>query len=144
MSTTVSRQAVTRRSPNLVRAGTLVGAALLAAIGWTVGGPLLGVPMQVRFGSNASVIDVTALGAALVAIVVGLFGWGLLGSLQRYTSKGRTIWTVIAVVVLVVSLAGPLTGVRTSTTVVLMCLHLLVGATLVAGFRYSTRAAVGS
>jgi Family of unknown function (DUF6069) len=53
------------------------------------------------------------LGASLVA---SLFGWGLLAVLERRTSRARTIWTAVAIVVVLVSLSLPLsTGITMSS-----------------------------
>src|SRR5688572_23882369 len=43
-------------------------------------------------------------------IVAGLLGWALLAILERFTRKARVIWTVIAVVVFLLSLSGPMSG----------------------------------
>jgi Family of unknown function (DUF6069) len=74
---------------------------------------------------------------ALVAgtsLVAALAGWGLLALLERFSARPRTIWTAIAVLVALLSLAGPLSTIA-STTVAnglsLALMHLAVAAALI-------------
>jgi hypothetical protein len=75
------------------------------------------------------------LNAGTVIFVAGLFAllaWGLLAILERITARGRTIWTVVAVVLFLLSLAGPFSGTDTNTgsRVALALLHLSVASVL--------------
>src|SRR5580700_7901259 len=77
-----------------------VGGAVLAAVAvWVVAVPLLGVNLLVRLGSGAAeTVGVDyVIGATLIA---SLAGWALLALLERRTSRARSIWTVVAIVVL--------------------------------------------
>jgi hypothetical protein len=68
----------------------------------------------------------------LTTLLAGLAGWGLLALLERFTTRARRTWIVIALVVLVLSLAaGPLGGVTAGAKVALACLHLAAGAVLI-------------
>jgi hypothetical protein len=76
------------------------------------------------------------LNAGTVIFVAGLFallGWGLLATLERITARGRTIWTVVAVALLALSLIGPFSGTDTNTgsRVALALVHLSVAAVLI-------------
>lgn len=111
---------------NVPRILTVLGATVAAVVVWLVAGPLAGVALNVNTGEVglASVV-----GASLVA---GLAGWGLLALLERSAKKPRTVWTWIAVVFLVVSLAGPLTlAASGSAMIALACMHLVTGAVLI-------------
>lgn len=67
------------------------------------------------------------------SLLVVLAGWGLLALLERVAARARDLWAVIAVVVLIGSLGGPLsgTGVTTANRWALVGLHLVVGVVLV-------------
>jgi hypothetical protein len=89
---------------------------------------------------NAAGVDLeangTAIGAAaagVTAAVAGLLGWALLAILERTTARGRRAWTVVAAVVLLLSLAGPLGATGAAAIAGLTLLHLSVGAVLIAG-----------
>jgi Family of unknown function (DUF6069) len=74
----------------------------------------------------------------IVTALVGLSAWGLLGVLERATPRARAIWTVIAVIVLVFSLLGPLwSGVNAWSKVVLACMHIGAAAVIIPLMRRS-------
>jgi hypothetical protein len=72
--------------------------------------------------------------------VIGLVGWGLRALLDRLTGRARTVWTVIATIVLALSLLGPVgSAVGGGTVAALIGLHLLVGLVLLLGLRAGRR-----
>lgn len=80
----------------------------------------------------AMVIGVTAL--------VGIIAWGLLAILERMMphARARTIWTVVALVVFLLSLLGPLgSAENTSSKIVLACMHIGAAATIISLLRRS-------
>lgn len=79
--------------------------------------------------------EVTLAPVLIAAAVAGLAGWALLAILSRFTPKALRVWTVISVVVLVVSLAGPAGADDLESVLGLMSLHLTVGVTIIAGMR---------
>ncbi len=82
----------------------------------------------------AMVIGVTAL--------VGIIAWGLLAILERMMphARARTIWTVVALVVFLLSLLGPLgSAENTSSKIVLACMHIGAAATIIPLLRRSRR-----
>lgn len=93
----------------------------------------LDVTLAVNTGGNRQDVAVSAVVAATV--IAGLTGWALLALLERLTAAGRTIWTVVAVLVLLVSLLGPLGGVSTGTKVTLAVMHLAAAAVIIPAFR---------
>lgn len=120
--------------------GLAVGAAAGAAlVGWLVTVPLLGVDLRVQPGGGA----VQTIGAAtvlVVTLVAAVAAWALLALLERLTPRARATWTLVAAGVLLLSLAGPLTGAVTAAAgFALAALHLLVGAVLIPGLRRTSR-----
>jgi predicted permease len=68
----------------------------------------------------------------VTSLAASLAGWILLAVLERWTRRARTIWTILAAVVLVASFGGPLTAVAATTTkLALSLMHLAVGAALI-------------
>lgn len=119
------------------RIATVLAAVVLGLAGWATAGPLLGVPLRVRMAPGGPDIEVAIGSVAIASLLAGLAGWGLLALLGRVTTNARRVWTIVAGIVLLVSLAGPLGGVQPSTVVALICLHVLVGGALIVGFRRS-------
>lgn len=140
MSTTISqipaRIDATLTAPWQVRALAIVDAIVLNVViliaGRTVTGdwPVATVNGDEQEIGIVSVIAITAL--------AGLAAWGLLALLERVTSKAKTVWTAIAVVVFLLSLLGPLgSGVGTSSTIVLALMHAGAAATIIPLMRRS-------
>ncbi|MGW1616697.1 DUF6069 family protein [Streptomyces sp. NPDC002285] len=116
-----------------------VGAAVLAALAvWAAAVPLLGVDLLVRpGGGTAQTVGASAVVTAI--LVASGLGWALLALLEHYTRRARAIWTGVALVAMLLSLLGPLTGgVTTAATTALMLMHLAVGAILIPVLRHSS------
>jgi hypothetical protein len=109
----------------------VVAAALTAVLVWFVAAVLADVDVRVAPGGAETAVGVGAVVAA--ATVAGLLGWALLAVLARTVRRPGAVWRTVAVVVLLLSLGGPLSsGVGTSSLVVLVALHAAVAAVLVA------------
>lgn len=122
--------AVRRRGGGLA----VAGATAAAAVPWAVAA-LAGADLEVTSGGWTMDVGLPlVLGAALV---VSLAGWGLLALLQRRRpGDARRVWTIVAVTVLLLSLAGLLTADATTTTrVYLAHMHVAVGLVLIPGLR---------
>ncbi len=124
--------------PAGVRRPTAIAAAvgIPAAVGltaWAVIAPICGVNLAIRAGATAQPVGVVAVLATSAG--AGLAGWVLLAILRRCTSHATRIWTVIAALVLVVSLAGPLGGVDPASRWCLAVLHILVGSAIIGTLR---------
>lgn len=108
---------------------TIAAAVTAALVVWVVAVPIAGVTL-----STAG----TTVGPAAVTIAVLLAGctaWLTL-ILLRSLRGGLTEWTVLGCVVLVASLAAPpLSGASGTSLLVLELMHLVVGATVLTGFR---------
>ena len=118
---------------------TVAAAVSAAVIVWLVAVPIAGLDLLVRPGGNAT--QHVRLGSVVVvSLLAALLGCGLLALLERLIpARARTAWTVVAAVVLLLSLAGPLTGGTTpAVTVTLSLMHLAMGAALIIGLRGRT------
>jgi hypothetical protein len=111
-----------------------VAAGVAAVVVWVVGEPLLGHDLVVKqSGQDPQDLGVAAM--VIFSVLPALLGWAFLAGLERVTSRASLIWTVVALVVLLVSFA-PLFGVEASggSKVVLALIHVAVGAVLIPGF----------
>lgn len=108
-----------------------VTAAGVAALVWCLVTQVASVDLAVREGSG--VREVNLVSVVVTALVVALAGAGFLRVLQRRTRRGLAIWTVVAVVVLVLSLVGPAGAVSWSAGLGLAMLHLVVGMMVIVG-----------
>ncbi|SBT66556.1 hypothetical protein GA0070622_3579 [Micromonospora sediminicola] len=134
METTISSTAVrpARRRDRLL---TVLAATAATLLGWVVAVPLAGVELAARGGDGAAQ-RVTPVAVAVSTLLAGLAGWASLALLERLTARARPVWTVVAVLVLALSLLGPVgAGVGSAATVTLVALHLVAAAVLVPGLR---------
>jgi hypothetical protein len=114
------------------RAITVVAAAAGALLLWTVDGPWAGLDLAVRRGDTTQYIGPAAV--ALTALVAGLAAWGLLALQERTVRRPVRTYRIIASIVLILSLAGPLgSGVDTGSRLVLLAMHVTVGTALIIG-----------
>ncbi|MEV4511738.1 DUF6069 family protein [Dactylosporangium sp. NPDC049525] len=87
--------------------------------------------------------DVNAGFVFVLVAIVSLVAWGLLALLEKITARARLIWTIIAAVVLLLSVGGPLSGegITTGNRIGLLLLHVTVAVVLIpflpSGFRRS-------
>jgi hypothetical protein len=108
-----------------------VAAAVAAAVDWVAATQLAGVDLAVGKGSGAQQVDVVSV--IVCAIVVTLAAGGLLRFLESRTAHARRIWTVVAVTVGLLSLAGPLGATSLQAGLSLISLHAVVGSVVVVG-----------
>ncbi|MGQ0576342.1 MAG: DUF6069 family protein [Pseudonocardia sp.] len=131
MATSLARPSV--RS----RALAVVGGAVAALAVWVVAVPLLGVDLTVAPGGVPQVVGVVPV--IVTPLVAGLLGWGLLAVLERLLRNGRRVWLVVAVVLTLLSVIGPLTSAVTAGgAVTLALMHLVVAAVVVPGLVRAT------
>jgi hypothetical protein len=104
----------------------------LAVLVWAAA-KAAGVDLDVHSGSGTRAVG---LGGVIVTpLVMGAAAAGLLRLLERRTTRGFRIWTVTALSVWALSFLGPLSATTLGAGCVLATLHLVVGATVVAGLR---------
>ncbi|WP_433235660.1 DUF6069 family protein [Streptosporangium sp. CA-135522] len=115
------------------RRALVVAGAMAAALAlWALAGPLAELNLAVRIGGELQLVGLVSVAAA--SLIAGLAGWALLAALERRSARPRRTWTIIAVIVLVLSLAGPIgSAAGTPSMVVLAGMHLLVAAVLIPG-----------
>jgi len=116
---------------------TVLGGMAAGIAAWTVIHPFMGVDLEVKTGGSTQ--QVSQLGVALTALFVGFAGWATVSALERFTRRPRTAWTIVAGVVLALSLLGPLGAVTAGGKVGLLVLHLVVGGILLVGLARTTR-----
>ncbi|HIZ35392.1 MAG TPA: hypothetical protein H9815_06415 [Candidatus Ruania gallistercoris] len=123
-----------RKAQRRRRRLAVVGATVLAALlTWAVLDLLLGVDLSARTGPTVRVVGPAAIVPA--ALLVAAAGWALLALLEKVTAHARRVWTVIAGIVLGLSLVGTLGGTHPGAIAGLMALHLVVGLTIIVGLR---------
>lgn len=103
-------------------------AVLAAVLVWVVEVHVLGIHLGIRFGTGTA--TTLSIGQIIgVSLMVSLAGWALLSFMERRVSRAATLWTLIAVGVVLASLALPLTATTSTTAMIgLIVMHLLVGA----------------
>ncbi|MBP8918827.1 MAG: hypothetical protein KBG85_03900 [Micropruina sp.] len=114
-------------STELVGAAAAVACALVL---WATLVPLGGLELAADMGGSVKQIGV--LDIALTAFGAGLVGLLALRVLERFTGRAVTIWTVTALVVLVLSYGGALMAVSTAAMWALIGLHSVVAAVIIA------------
>jgi hypothetical protein len=120
------------RSTAVRRASVVLLAVVATLVMWGVEALLLGIDLRARPfpGVASQVVGPPAI--ATTTLLVGLAAWALLAILERVTPSGRTVWLAVAVVALLISLAGPLGGAVTASAAAgLACMHLVAAAVLV-------------
>ena len=111
---------------------------MAAVLAWLVAVPIVGIDLLVRPGGAAQQVGLGSV--VTVSLLASLLGWGLLALLERLVPRrAMTAWTVVAVVVLMLSLTGPLTAAaNAAVAIALVLMHLVVGAVLIMGLRRTT------
>jgi hypothetical protein len=127
VSTSTSPSPARRRDGALAVGGAVLATALL----WTAA-QLLGIEMRIdpRNGQPPGVIGLPF--AAAVTLVVSLLGWGVRALLDRLIRRAATVWTALAVTVLLVSFVPVLgVGATSAAKAILELTHLAVAEALI-------------
>ena len=123
-------------SPWQARSLTIVDAIVVNVVILLIGRLVTGEYPSATVGSDEQAIGFAPV--ILVTALVGLAAWGLLALLELMTPRAKTIWTAIAVIVLLLSLLGPLgSGVDGASTLVLALMHIGAAATMIPLMRRS-------
>jgi len=106
-------------------AAAVVGAVVVWGIATAAGVKLL-QPAQ----GTATPMELGVGMVIFASAFATLAGWGLLALLEKFVGNPRRTWTIVAVIFLVLSFGGPLTGtgVTTANRLVLLAMHIVVGA----------------
>ena len=127
MNTTTERRVRVAMRPAVL--GVL--AATAAAVLVRVAANGAGADFRVGFGDGQP-MTVSAPLVALTALLASLAGWGLLAIMVRTTARARWMWTLVAALAALLSLAGPLTATASAGTKVgLAGMHVVVAAVLI-------------
>lgn len=111
---------------------TVIGAPAAALAVWALAVPVAGTTLTVRMGDGTQPVGPAPV--VVASLLAGLAGWTLLAVLERFAPRPARIWTITALIVLALSLFGPAgSAVGIVATLVLILLHLIVGAVLVPG-----------
>jgi Family of unknown function (DUF6069) len=109
---------------------TIAAATVSALVFWTLTDGIGGIDLAVRQGTGTQPIGPVSVAAT--TIIAGLLAWGLLALLERRSRRPARTWTIIALAVFVVSLAGPLgSGADLSSKLILTGMHMLVALILI-------------
>jgi hypothetical protein len=123
--------------PRHARALAVIAAALAALAVWLITDPLLGIDLTAPTAPGSQQLQpITPAIVASASLVAALGGWALLALLERFTARARTIWTAVALLVALLSLAGPLSTLASTSAanaVALALMHLAVAAVLIPG-----------
>ncbi len=122
----------TARPTTRRRVAAVTLSAVAPAIVWLVA-ELAGAEVQSPAFQSSPSLDVGVGNVMVTATAAALAAWGLLAVLEHFTRRARRVWTTIAIALLLVSLAGPLsgTGISTGNRLILAVMHLAVGAFLI-------------
>jgi hypothetical protein len=139
LTTNTAAPAVPDIKQRRARALCTAGGILAAALAWTAEVPLLGIHLNVRFGTGH--IETIAAGQVIgVTVAAALLGWLLLALLERRTRHARRLWTTIALAALAASLALPAAAATTTSAVAgLIVMHLTVGAAVIPAMAHTAR-----
>ena len=130
--TSPATTSVDRPPTVLGRAGAVLAAVLGALAVWVLAVPVAGLDLAAA-PIGGPVAPVGPLAVAAGPLLAGLSGWALLALLERRTARARRTWTVIALVVLAISLVNPLLGgVGAAGVFTLVAMHLVTGGLLIA------------
>lgn len=129
-STTAPSRSTTTRAP--LRRVAALGLAIVAGlIIWAIAVPVAGIVLTAGQGAMAQTVGPVPI--VITLLVMGLIGWGVSALLSRFAPRARTVWFVVAGLVLLLSLAGPLTMAAGAAAAVLVVLHLVPGLVLLLG-----------
>ena len=117
-------QTTTRNSLAVVAAGMAAGLVVWAVV------RLLGVELTVESGAGTAQVDVVDV--LLTTLVVGLAAWGVFALLLRW--RRARWWPFVGSTALAVSMLGPSYLADGGSAVALICMHVVVGVVLIAGF----------
>ena len=122
------------------RLGVVIVSIAVALALWVVIDPILGVDLRSPATGSRASEEVTATHMLVASGLAALLGWGTLAFLERVAGRARRIWAAVATLVLVLSLAGPLSGsgISAGNRTSLVVMHLAVGAILILGMLRTT------
>lgn len=134
MTAPAQAQADNRRKGRFGRRLLVVLGAVVAAVAvYLVATLAFGQDLASPAMNNQASEEVDLLAVVLVSLSTGLWSWLVLAILERIFRAGRVVWTVLAVISFLSSLAGPFTGTGINTTnrIWLAAMHVVVALILI-------------
>jgi hypothetical protein len=116
------------------RPAAVLSSGLAALLVWAVAHLMFGIPVRrPTFDGAVPPQTVTGPVVLVVSLLLSSAGWTLLCLLERVSARPRRAWTMAALLVLLVSLAAPLSGggAGVADRATLVMLHLVVGVVLI-------------
>jgi Family of unknown function (DUF6069) len=133
-------------SPSSLAKGALFGTALgLVAnvVVWLIG--RIGKPIQIVAVRGDPPIDLALVRVVIATIVAMILGTALLFILSKVRADSFTLWATIVMVIAVLTVFGPLSlKIDAGSKVCLAIIHLLTGATAIAGHSFARRSQSGT
>ncbi len=122
--------------PRYRRLLAILGGVAIAEILWIVANLVLGIRLQAPANDGSPAMDLGPVFVGLTAALLSLIAWGLIALLERLTARAARLWLALAPLLLLVSLAMPLSGsgVSTANRAILVLMHLGVGGLLIPAF----------
>ena len=122
----------TARPDTRQRLAAVALSVVAPAIVWLVA-ELAGADVRSPAFQSSPSLDIGVGNVMVTATAAALAAWGLLVVLEHFTRSARRVWITVAIALLLVSLAGPLsgTGISTGNRLILVVMHLTVGAFLI-------------
>lgn len=141
MPTTFIPSASTTTSPRRRRLLFVLGAVVAPVVAWTILESGFGYDLRAPAMRGSPGMDIGLTAVVAAAATAGLAAWASLAALERWSSRPRTMWTVLAVAVFLVSLGGPLggDGATTAHRWMLIALHVAVAGALIPGLAATAR-----
>ena len=108
-------------------------AVVAGVLAWFLVEEVGGVDLAGPGMSGRPPIDITAVPVGISALVATLVGWGLLALIERRARNPRRTWTVVVVILAVLSLGAPFSGsgIETSRRLSLALLHVVVAVVFI-------------
>lgn len=123
------------RVPWLTDLSIVGGATVSSLFAWLCLAQLAGVDLEVD--SGGSIREVGGLAVVTTALLTSLVGVLVLRFLESRSVGGLRTWTVVAIVVTLLSFLGPLGATTGAAKGVLFALHTIVAAVVIVGARRS-------
>lgn len=139
METDVDRESPSpKTAPRGFRVASVVLAAAASVVVWVIA-TLTGVSFEIR-NPLVGTLHISVLLVIVSALLFALLAWAVLALLERFGHRPRKTWTIIALVVLVLSIP-PVFFLDTGagTMVALGLMHLVTGLVLIVMLRRGAR-----
>ncbi|QYJ03955.1 hypothetical protein KUV85_16785 [Nocardioides panacisoli] len=133
MAATPTPRTVRARIPWSVVGVVTAAAALCAAVAWTAFVPFGGVELAVEQGGTRQEVGLPAVLAT--SVIAAAAGGALLRWWQGRSPRATRHWTVLALLVTLLSLLGPSGAVTAAAASSLLALHGVVAAVVIVGLR---------